>query len=157
MVERHKKVAFYGVPSSGTAGYTLQRMQYFTQLGIEKNPIEHNVKYVDESTQRNSVVGYNPSISYAFDDTRSNAVLDDIKTITTKEKTGDQADRFILLVDTYDDKAVLRKYTVMPGSEGDDANFYGYSGTFKANGEPTFGEATIAANGLSATFTPDET
>lgn len=154
MKERHKKLAFYGVPSTGTAGYTLTRMKNFTKLGINKNPVEHNVKYVDEATKRNSVVAYDTSIDYAFDDTDGDSVLTDIKNIATKELTGSQAERYILLVDTFDDSAVLRKYAVMPGTEGDDAEFYGYSGTFKACDELTFGEATIASGGQSATFTP---
>ena len=45
--ERHKKLAYYGVPSTGTAGYVLTRMKFFTKLTTNKNPIEHNVKYVD--------------------------------------------------------------------------------------------------------------
>lgn len=158
MTERHKKVAFYGVPNSTDYGYSLTRMKFFTSLGISKNPIERNVKYVDEATQRNAVVGYDPAIDYAFDDTAGDPVLNDIKKITTEERTGDAAKRWICIVDLTDnDKAVLREYTVMPGTEGDDANFYGYAGTFKANGEPTIGTATISANGQSCTFTPPDT
>ena len=155
MVERHKKLAFYGVPSTGTAGYVLTRMRFFTQLAQNKNAIEHSVKYVDEASKRNNVVGYDPSIAYAFDDTRNDPVLDDIKNITTKELTGDLAERFILLVDTVSNEATLRKYSVIPNTEGDDADFYGYSGSFKACGELTSGTAEVASNGMSATFTPE--
>lgn len=157
--ERHKKLAFYGVPSSGTAGYVLTRMKYFTQLTLNKNPIEHNVKYVDEATQRNHVAGYDTSISYGFDKYTDDSVLSDIINITDKELTGAAASRFIMIVDTATNKATLRKYSVIPGSEGDDANVYTFSGTFKAAGELTVGTAVISdANaGQTATFTPDET
>lgn len=155
MKERHKKLAFYGVPSTGTAGYSLTRMKNFTKIGINKNPVERNVKYVDEATKRNSVVAYDTSIDYAFDDTDGDAVLTDIKNITNKELTGPLAERYILLVDTSDNSAVLRKYSVMPGTEGDDAEYYGYSGTLKACDELVYGEATIASGGQTATFTPE--
>ena len=155
MKERHKKLAFYGVPSTGTAGYTLTRMKNFTKLSINKNPVEHNVKYVDEATKRNSIVAYDTSIDYAFDDTDSDPVLTDIKNIADHELTGTNAERYILLVDTVSNVAVLRKYAVMPGTEGDDAEYYGYAGAFKACDELVYGEATIASGGQTATFTPE--
>lgn len=153
--ERHKKLAFYGVPSSGTAGYVWTRMKYFTQLSTSKNPIEHNRKYVDEPSKRNDVVGYDSSISYAFDKYTGDTVLTDIVSIHTKEKTGAAAVRPILIVDTADDSAVMRNYAVIPGTEGDDANIYTYSGTFKANGEMTTGTVTTTDDYHTITFTAD--
>lgn len=153
--ERHKHLAYYGVPSSGTAGYVLTRMKFFTKLTTNKNPIEHNRKYVDEPSQRNDVVGYNTSIDYGFDDYNDDTVLADIAEIHDKEKTGEQAQRAILLVDTATDKAVLRTYSVIPGSSGDDANIYTYSGSFKANGEITTGTVTTSDNYATVTFTAD--
>ena len=154
--ERHKKLAFYGVPSSGTAGYVWTRMHYFTNLTKNMNPIEHNRKYVDEATQRNDVVGYDTSIAYGFDSYTDDPVLTDIKNIHTKEKTGTDAIRPILIVDTADNSATFRNYAVIPGSEGDDANIYTYSGTFKANGELTTGTVTTTDNYQTITFTADE-
>ena len=153
--ERHKKLAFYGVPSTGTAGYVLYRMKFFTKLTTNKNPIEHGVKYVDEPTQRNMVAGYNTSIDYGFDDYANDPVLADIANIHDKELTGDLADRYILLVDTYTDKATLRKFAVVPGTSGDDANVYTYSGSFKANGEITLGTVTTSDDYQNVTFTAD--
>lgn len=151
--ERHKKLAYYGVPSSGTAGYVLTRMKFFTKLTTNKNPIEHSRKYVDEESQRNDVVGYNTSIEYGFDKYTGDTVLTDIVGIHTEEKTGDQALRAILIVDTADDSAVLRMFSVIPGTEGDDANIYTYSGTFKANGEITKGTVTTSDHYATVTFT----
>ena len=153
--ERHKMLAFYGVPSSGTAGYVFTRMHHFTQLATSKNPIEHNRKYVDEATQRNDVVGYDTSIAYGFDKYIGDTVLTDIMNIHTKEKTGSDAIRPIFVVDTADGTATMRSYAVIPGSEGDDANIYTYSGTFKANGELTCGTATSTDNWATATFTAE--
>jgi len=153
--ERHKHLAYYGVPSTSTAGYVLTRMRYFTKLTTNKNPIEHNRKYVDEASQRNDVVGYNTSIDYGFDDYTNDTVLADIADIHDKEKTGDLATRAILLVDTADNTAVLRNYSVIPGSSGDDANIYTYSGSFKANGEIVTGTVTTSDDYATVTFTAD--
>lgn len=155
LLERHKKLAFYGVPSSGTAGYVLTRMKFFTKLTTNKNPIEHNRKYVDEESQRNDVVGYNTSIEYGFDDYSTDTVLSDIAEIHDKELSGDAATRAILLVDTVNGKGYLRNYAVIPGTDGDDANIYTYSGSFKANGEITTGTVTTSDDYQSVTFTAD--
>ena len=153
--ERHKKLAYYGIPSTGTAGYVLTRMKFFTKLTTNKNPIEHNVKYVDEASQRNDVVGYNTSIEYGFDDYANDSVLADIANIHNEELTGDLAKRAILLVDTYTNKAILRNYSVIPGTSGDDANIYTYSGSFKSCGEITKGTVTTSDNYATVTFTAD--
>lgn len=155
LLERHKKLAFYGVPSTGTAGYVLTRMRYFTKLTTNKNPIEHNRKYVDEESQRNDVVGYNTSIDYGFDDYSTDTVLHDIASIHDQELTGDAATRAILLVDTTNNKAYLRNYAVVPASDGDDANIYTYSGSFKANGTITPGTVTTSDDYATITFTAD--
>ena len=151
--ERHKKLAYYGVPSTGTAGYVLTRMKFFTKLTTNKNPIEHSVKYVDEPSQRNNVVGYNTAIDYGFDDYANDQVLADIARIHNEELTGDLAKRAILIVDTYDDSAILREYSVIPGTSGDDVNIYTYSGSFKANGAITKGTVTTSDNYETVTFT----
>ncbi|MBQ4464672.1 MAG: hypothetical protein II916_01720, partial [Oscillospiraceae bacterium] len=62
----------------------------------------------------------------------------------------------ILIVDTADNSATFRNYAVIPGTEGDDANIYTYSGTFKANGELTTGTVTTTDNYQTITFTADE-
>lgn len=153
---RHEQLAFYGVPSTGQGGYVYVRMKYFTQLSISKNPIEHNRKYVDEKSQRNDVVGYNTAIAYAFDNYGSDQVLADIAKIHKQELTGASAVRPILLVNTWDDTAVQRSYTVVPGSEGDDANIYTYSGSLKANGELVTGKVTTADNYKTVNFSTDD-
>lgn len=153
--ERHKKLAFYGIPSTGNAGYVWTRMKFFTKLSQNKNPIEHNRKYVDEATKRNDVVGYDPTIDYAFDKHYDDPVLKDIIMIHDKELTGSLAVRPILIVDTADSSAVSRTYAVIPGTEGDDVNIYTYSGTFKANGEITKGTVTTTDDYKTITFEAD--
>lgn len=155
LVERHEKLAFYGVPSTGQGGYVWTRMKYFTQLSTSKNPVEHNRKYVDEASNRNDVVGYDTSLSYAFDDYVNDPVLADIASIHNKELTGAQATRPILIVDTLSGQGFTRDYSVIPGSEGDDANIYTYSGTFKANGELKEVKCTSSDNWKTVSFDTD--
>ncbi len=151
LVPRHKVVAFYGVPQGSGMGYNLVRMQYFTELGMSKNPEEYERKYVDEATKRTDVVAYAPTISYAFDKHRDNTVLSDIIKITDGEKLGTDAVRVIAWIDVDTGKGYQRDYSVVPDSEGDDENTYTYSGEFKACGEMSEHTYTISNNGLSAT------
>ncbi len=146
IMKRSDKVAFYEVDGVFT------RMRGFTEVSTSKNPIEYSRKYVDEESNRNDVVGYDTSISYQFDVFQEDAVHQDIVAITDHEKTGDEAVRRILVVDMGTKEAVCRSYAVIADSEGGEENAYTYSGTFKANGAPTFGTATVEADGLTATF-----
>lgn len=142
MVERHKILAFYGVPGTGTT-VTYHRMKKFTQFSASKNPIEYNRQYVDEPFQETDVVGFAPSYSYAFDRHTGLDVHNDIIDITDNEKLGDEAVRNIIIVDTtaatgtttLTADAKLRSYSVIPNTEGDNINIYTYSGNLKARGE----------------------
>lgn len=55
IVERHKILAFYGVPGTNDA-VTYHRMKKFTQFSHSKNPIEYSRQYVDEPFQQTDVV-----------------------------------------------------------------------------------------------------
>ena len=154
--KRHEILAFYGVvqPIEGAEPVTIfLRMTKFTQLSQNKNPIEYSRQYVDEAYQFSDVVGYAPSIDYAFDAHSNNRVHEDIIDITNSEKIGSDAVRSLVIVDTLTGKAVCRDYSVIPSSEGDNVNIYTYSGSFKANGAPRFGTATTATDWEQITFT----
>lgn len=159
IVERHKVLAFMGVPTtvteSGTTTTTIvyNRMKKFTQFSCSKNPIEYSRQYVDEPFQQTDVVGFSPSYSYAFDKHKNLAVQEDIVGITNGEKLGDEAIRTIIIVDTteatessgtYTATALKRDYSIIPNSEGDNINVYTYSGNFKAHGEQT--EVTVTSS-----------
>ena len=137
IVARHKKVAFFGVvkTSDGTTTETFTKMPKFTQLTTNKNPMEYSRQYVDEPFQETDVVGYSPSISYAFDRHRNNDVQDDIVKIHDEELIGDDAVRNIIVVDTDTGEAVQR-------------------GTFKCRGEQVIGTATSSDDWQTCTFTP---
>mgnify|MGYP000003704908 FL=1 len=156
LVQRHKVLAFFGVTGESTTVY--HRMKKFTQLAMSKNPIEYNRQYVDEPFQENDIVGYSPSIAYAFDRHTNDPVQADIISITDGELLGDDAVRTIITVDTSATPAVAykREYTVIPSSEGDNINVYTYSGTLKVKGEKVKGTATSSDDWQTVTFSEDE-
>lgn len=151
IVARHKKLAFFGViGSDGTEKFL--RMPKFTQLTQNKNPIEHNRQYTDEPFQETDIIGYSPSISYAFDLHRNCEVQKDIVNITDNELIGDDAVRNIVIVDVDEGTAIKRAYAVIPSTEGDNINIYTYSGTFKCKGEKILGTATSTDDWQTITF-----
>lgn len=154
LVARHKKLAFYGViGSDGTEKFL--KMPKFTSLSQSKNPIEHSRQYVDEPFQETDVIGYSPSISYAFDLHRNCEVQQDIVKITDRELLADDAVRNIVIVDVEDGTAIKRPYAVLPSTEGDNINVYTYSGDFKCKGEKIHGTAASTDDWQTITFTPD--
>jgi len=162
LVQRSQKLAFYGIPTAEGATVTYTRMRGFTDASTSKNAKEYTRQYVDESAERSDVIGFSPSISYAFDRYTDNAVHTDIVELTDGEYTGSDAIRSILIVDmttstgtdtttTYD--AIKRDFTVIPDSEGSSLDAYTYSGTFKANGDKETGTAVLDTDKGTATFT----
>ena len=159
LVKRNQKVAFYGVPDSAGSKVTYTRMKGFTSLSTSKNAQEYSRHYVDEAFEESDVIGYSPSMSYAFDQHAGNTVHDDIVKITDEELTGEDAVRDIVLVDltktssgsnTY--TARKRSFSVIPDSEGDSTDAYTYSGTFKTKGDSVKGTATIDDSKETLTF-----
>ncbi len=157
ITKRSDKVAFIGV--TGTSGkVTYHRLTNFTEFSQSKNAIEYSRQYVDEDFERSDVVGYAPSIAYQFDYDGANEGHKVIVDITNNEKTGDEALVSIIVVNTTTlgqegaGVAWHREFTVIPDSEGDDTNAYTYSGTLKANGAVSVGDATSTDNWQTATF-----
>ena len=159
IVQRHKMVMFYGVPTttgtgaSATTTIKFTRMKKFTQLTPSKNAIEYSRQYVDEEFSQSDVVGYAPSTSYAFDKHRNLPVQADIIKITNDELLGDDAVRTLIMVDTDTNEAYQRDFSVIPNSEGDNINVYTYSGTFKCKGALVKGTVTTSDSFETVTFT----
>ena len=101
------------------------------------------------------MTGFAPQIDYAFDRHSNDPVLMDIVDISDRELIGNDAVRSIINVDTETGTAYKRDYAVVPNSEGDDANIYTHSGSFKANGEVVKGTATSSDNWQTVSFTPE--
>ena len=152
--KRSDKVAFFGLAGSSSE---FLRMRGFTEFSVNKNPVEYSRRYIDEQTERNDVVAYAPSISYSFDRFSDNDVHKELIEIADLEKVGADAVRYIVIVDlsgdTTEKSAVLREWTVIPDSEGNDNDAHTYSGSLKANGEIVTGTATSDDDWLSCTFT----
>lgn len=152
---RHKNLAFYGIPSStGTVKYV--RMEKFTQFSQSKNPMEYSRQYVDKPFQQTDVVGFSPSIDYAFDKHSDLEVHKDIIQVTNHECIGEDAVRTIILVDTDTGDAIKREYAVIPNTEGDNINIYTHSGSFKCKGKAVFGQASSEDDWKTCTFTETE-
>ena len=127
------------------------RMQGFTDEGTSMNSSTYSRRYVDERVEREDVTGYGTAIAYTLDRIKDNPVHEKICKIHEEELVGQVVE--ILSVNMVDNTAKLREYSVIPDAMGDGTDAYQYSGNFKAAGEITKGTATVAENGLTATFT----
>ncbi|MFQ8704849.1 MAG: hypothetical protein ACLR9T_02205 [Thomasclavelia sp.] len=154
LVTRNKKVAFYKV------GEKFIRMTGFTAMSKSANPKEYARQYVDETGEITDVTGYSPSIEYTFDQYTNNEVHKDIIEITEDEKTGSAAVREIVIVDmtspvgenNNEFEARKRLFAIIPGTDGDNADTYSYTGTLKSKSSSIKGIATLDAEGASVTF-----
>lgn len=138
-VRRNEKVNFMEVAKG-----EFNRMKFFTAMGEEKNPMEYSRQYVDEAYERVDVVGISSGVSFSMDQRTNDEVHEIIVDIFENEKLGDDATVTILSVDftkpielTEDGtayKAKKRDFSVIPGSEGGEAEVYSYEGTLRAKG-----------------------
>lgn len=160
MIKRSEKLAFMQVTESGSTVY--RRMTGFTELSVSKNPKEYSRKYIDESSERNAVVGYSPSISYKMDYEPENTVHKEFSQIADLELTGEDAVRNIVIVDLTTANqsgvcsAIKRAFSVIPSAEGDDSETYTLSGNMKASGEIVLGTCQSSDDWQTITFTEAE-
>lgn len=150
-IRRNEKVNFMEVATG-----EFNRMKFFTSMGEEKNPMEYNRQYVDESYERVDVVGISSGVSFSMDQRTNDELHEIIVDIFENEKLGDDATVTILSVDftksvelTEDGaayKAKKRDFSVIPGSEGGEAEVYSYEGTFRAKGATIDGFAIFDSN-----------
>ena len=156
IAKRSDKITFYGVVNGENVEY--KRMRGFTELSVNKNPVEYSRRYIDEKTERNDVVGYAPSITYSFDKFADDDVHEDMISVADDELVGADAVRSIILVDLTKKNsdgacpAICRSWSIIPDSEGNDTDAYTYSGTLKANGDITKGTAASTDNWQTCTF-----
>ena len=153
-LEIYKRSDIVNFMNTGTAEapvYT--RMRGFTTGGKELNAKTYPRQYVDEDFERESTVGYSPSIPYNFDRIKGNPVHEKIVAIHEDEIKGAIVE--ILTVDMISNEARLRKYNVNPENQGDGTDAYTYSGAFKTCSKIEKGTATISADGMTATFVED--
>lgn len=159
MVQRHQRIAFMNTGTADAPVFT--RMKKFTNMTNNKNPKEYGRQYVDELSEETDVVGYSPSIEYAFDRHTNTPVHEKIAKIHDGEMVGSDALVDILIVDlfTADEtgkcEARKRTYAVIPSADGDGTDALAYSGSFKCKSGFEKGTAMLDDSEQIATFTPE--
>ena len=151
IVGRYEKVNYLKVSDKWL------RMQGFTDMSKSQNAQEYSRRYVDEKSERTDIVGVSAEIGFAFDYHLNDEVHATIAKIFDDELIGAAAVVEIVTVDFTSAasgnsfKAISRKYAVSPDGEGDSTDAYTYSGTFKAQGDATKGNATLDESKMSVT------
>ncbi len=157
IVKRSDKLTFYGVVD-GNGNTTFYRMKGFSEISVKKNSREYTRQYVDEEFEQSDVVGYSPSISYAFDQFKDDPVHSDMVSLSEQEKVGDEAVRAIMQVDLSQKNedgtcpAIKREFAVIFDSEGNSLESYSYSGTLRVKGEKVFGTAVSDDDWTTCSF-----
>ena len=164
LVQRSDKVAFMGVPTTTTSEgtttttWTYYRMQGFTEMTKSLNPKEYSRQYVDEIFEQTDVVGYTPNFAYAFDMYKGNEIHDDLAKLADSEALGSDAVRPIIIVDFNDEtsttgsfNAVKRDFSIIPDSEGNGPDAYGYLGNMRVKGDKVLGTVVDATASTSET------
>ncbi len=127
----------------------------FTDFTENKNPKEYSRQYIHESSERTDLVGFAPSVTYAFDVYDADAVQGALMEIMLSEATGDAAAVDVVTAFLHKTvggtkvEAVKRTYTVCPAKLGAGTDALICSGTLKARGDAVRGEFDTS----SLTFT----
>lgn len=125
----------------------------FTDFTENKNPKEYSRQYIHELSERTDIVGFSPSVTYAFDVFDADIVQAALMEITLSEAIGDAAAVTVVTAflhrPTPDGRieAVRREYTVCPAKLGAGTEALICSGTLKARGDAcrgTFDPDTLA-------------
>ncbi len=123
----------------------------FTDFTENKNPKEYSRQYIHESSERTDLVGFAPSVTYAFDVYEADEVQAALLEIVLSEAVGDAAAVTVVtafLHKTVDDgraEAVRREYTVCPAKLGAGTDALICSGTLKARGDAVRGTFDVSA------------
>ena len=115
----------------------------FTDFTENKNPKEYSRQYIHERAERTDLVGFAPSVTYAFDVFDADAVQAALMEIMLSEAVGDAA--AVTVVTAFLHKksgeegnrveAIRREYTVCPAKLGTGTEALICSGTLKARGD----------------------
>lgn len=159
LVGRHERVAYGNVGSEDK----FFRMKGFTAADTKSETKTYDRKYIDEKTVRTDTTGVSSSIGYELDLYSDNYILEKIERVHHDELIGSDADITIVVVDFYRPiegkantyQARKRKFTIVPDTAGGE-DAYTLKGEFKSKSELIKGEAVVAQDGLSCTFTPEK-
>ncbi|MBO5649451.1 MAG: hypothetical protein J6S76_06005 [Clostridia bacterium] len=119
----------------------------FTDFTENKNPREYSRRYIHESTERTDLVGFAPSVTYAFDVCDADCVQEHLLKMTMEEEVGADARVTVVTAFLYRPgeregcvRAIRRAYTVCPARLGSGTEALICSGTMKACAEAEVGE-----------------
>ena len=123
----------------------------FTEFTENKNPREYSRQYIHEAAERTDVIGFAPSVTYAFDVFEADAVQAALMDIMLSEATGDAA--VVTVVTAFLHRkteggrveAIRREYTVCPAKLGAGTEALICSGTLKARSDGKRGTFDVAA------------
>ena len=123
----------------------------FTDFTENKNPREYSRQYIHESSERTDLIGFAPSVTYAFDVYDADAVQETLLEIMLSEAVGDAAAVEVVTAFLHKNlggsrvEAVKRSYTVCPAKLGAGNEALICSGTLKARGDGVRGEFDTSA------------
>lgn len=123
----------------------------FTDFTENKNPKEYSRQYIHEASERTDLVGFAPSVTYAFDVFDADEVQAALMEMMLSEAVGDAAAVTVVTAFLHRTcgegrvEAVRRMYTVCPAKMGSGTEALICSGTLKSRGDAYRGEFDLAA------------
>ncbi len=118
----------------------------FTEFCENKNPREYARQYIHEASERTDLVGFAPSVTYAFDVYQKDPVQEMLFAAAAQEWVGAAANVTVVTAFLHQPAAVSgayaavrRTYTVCPAKLGNGTDALVCSGTLKACGGPEQG------------------
>ncbi|MBR5870411.1 MAG: hypothetical protein IKZ09_05205 [Clostridia bacterium] len=123
----------------------------FTDFTENKNPKEYSRQYIHEAEERTDLVGFAPSVTYAFDVFDADAVQAALMEIMLSEATGDAAAVTVVTAFLHRQtangrvEAIRREYTVCPAKIGSGTEALICSGTLKSRGDACRGSFDVEA------------
>lgn len=138
LLMRYQWESYMGIIGEGASETFSLIGEGFTSFPESKGAKEYTRKYICDKTERSDVIGYAPSRAYSCDAISDNPVCQEIMKITDDEHVGEDAQRTIVAVNTWETAegggyvAYKRVYAIVPDTKGDGTDALVYSGTMKA-------------------------
>lgn len=133
----------------------------FTELNESPSAQTTSKRYINQSSSRQSVTGYEWSSSFNADQIKSEKAIEYIKEIGEMQKTGADAETEYLIVDldkpgTVEGSFRARKFDIAIAVDSIDDNDgeLAISGSFLGQSDPVEGTFTVATKTFEEGFTP---
>lgn len=123
----------------------------FTEFTETKYTIRYQRRFFHESVTRTDVTGYAPVVEYAFEVYTGGPVIDRLRDIADRERTGSAAQVEICTADLFDEadipgryRASVRTWSVIPDKSGQGTDTLLYTGTLRAVSAPVTGTFAVS-------------